>query len=36
MNALRLSVRDMAFGIALGFGVMSANDFVLASSRARL
>ena len=28
MNALRLSVRDMAFGIALGFGVMSANDLV--------
>ena len=31
MNALRLSVRDMAFGIALGFGVLSANDFILAS-----
>ncbi len=31
MNALRLSVRDMAFGIALGFGVMSTNDFILAS-----
>ena len=30
MNALRLSVRDMAFGIALGFGMMSANDFILA------
>ena len=28
MNALRLSVRDMAFGIALGFGLMSSNDFV--------
>jgi hypothetical protein len=28
MNALRLSVRDLTFGIALGFGVMSANDFV--------
>ena len=28
MNALRLSVRDIAFGIALGFGVMAANDFV--------
>ena len=26
MNALRLSVRDMAFGISLGFGIMSAND----------
>jgi hypothetical protein len=23
MNALRLSVRDLAFGISLGFGVMS-------------
>jgi hypothetical protein len=31
MNALRLSVRDMAFGISLGFGVMAANDFVAAS-----
>jgi hypothetical protein len=31
MNALRLSVRDMAFGIALGFGLTSANDFVVAS-----
>ena len=30
MNALRLSARDMAFGIALGFGLMSANDFILA------
>jgi hypothetical protein len=28
MNALRLSVRDMAFGIALSFGIMSAGDFV--------
>ncbi len=28
MNALRLSIRDMAFGIALGFGIMSSNDFV--------
>ena len=27
-NALRLSVRDMAFGIALGLGLMSANDFI--------
>lgn len=27
MNALRLSARDIAFGIALGFGLMSANDF---------
>ena len=31
MNALRLTVRDMAFGIALGFGFMSANDFVFAA-----
>ncbi|MGA9672268.1 MAG: hypothetical protein WBQ94_23850 [Terracidiphilus sp.] len=30
MNALRLSVRDIAFGISLGFGLMSANDLVLA------
>jgi hypothetical protein len=28
MNALRLSVRDMTFGIALGFGLMSGNDFI--------
>ncbi len=28
MNALRLSVRDLGFGIALGMGLMSANDFV--------
>jgi hypothetical protein len=28
MNALRLSVRDMAFGISLGFGVLATNDFV--------
>jgi hypothetical protein len=31
MNALRLSIRDMAFGISLGFGVMAANDFVATS-----
>jgi len=31
MNALRLSVRDMAFGIALGLGMMSCGDFILAS-----
>ncbi len=31
MNALRLSPRDIAFGIALGFGMMSANEFILAS-----
>jgi hypothetical protein len=28
MNALRLTPRHLAFGIALGFGMMSANDFV--------
>ncbi len=28
MNALKLSVRDLAFGLALGFGAMAANDFV--------
>lgn len=28
MNAMRLSARNMAFGIALGLGLMSANDFV--------
>ncbi len=31
MNALRLPVRDMAFGIALGFGLLSTNDLVLAA-----
>jgi hypothetical protein len=31
MNALRLSARDMAFGISLGFGIMSSSDFILAS-----
>jgi hypothetical protein len=31
MNALHLSARDMAFGIAVGFGLMSTNDFILAS-----
>jgi hypothetical protein len=29
MNALRLSFRDLAFGIALGFGLMSSSDFIL-------
>jgi hypothetical protein len=28
MNTLRLSARNTAFGIALGMGLMSANDFV--------
>jgi len=31
MNALRLSTRDLAFGIALGFGLMAANDFIVVS-----
>lgn len=31
MNALRLSPRSLAFGIALGFGLMAASDFVLTS-----
>jgi hypothetical protein len=31
MNALRLSARDMAFGISLGFGMMSSSEFILAS-----
>jgi hypothetical protein len=29
MNALRLSVREMAFGIALCFGVMSTGEFII-------
>jgi hypothetical protein len=36
MNALRLPVRDLAFGIALGLGVMSANDFIFATSASHL
>lgn len=36
MNALRLTVRDLSFGIALGFGVLSAGDFVLASWSSRI
>ncbi len=35
MNALRFSIRDMAFGIALGLGLMSANDFAFSSLVAR-
>ena len=31
MNAIRLSVRDIAFGIAFGFGLMSSNDFMIAA-----
>lgn len=35
MNALRLSPRDRAFGIALGFGMLSSNDFVIGSLLSR-
>lgn len=31
MNALRLSVRDLPFGLALGFGVIAASEFIGAS-----
>lgn len=31
MNALRLSARDMSFGMAMGFGFLAANDFIRAS-----
>jgi hypothetical protein len=31
MNALRLPIRDMAFGISLGFSVMASNDFIVVS-----
>jgi len=31
MNALKLSIRDIGFGLALGFGMMAANDFITAS-----
>jgi hypothetical protein len=30
MNAIRLSAKDLAFGMALGLGMMSANDLVVA------
>jgi hypothetical protein len=35
MNALRLSIRDLAFGIALGFGLMSTSDFLVSSLLSR-
>jgi hypothetical protein len=35
MNALRLSARDMAFGLSFGFGLLAANDFVHASIASR-
>jgi len=31
INALQLSYRDIAFGLGLGFGLMSANDFLQAA-----
>lgn len=31
MNALHLSIRDLPFGISLGFGIMSTNDLVFAA-----
>jgi hypothetical protein len=31
LNSLRLSVRDRAFGISLGFGLMASSDFILSS-----
>ncbi len=31
MNALRLSIRDVSFGLALGFGVLSSVDFLQSS-----
>jgi hypothetical protein len=36
MNALRLTVRDLAFGIALGFGLMCSGEFVVAAWGSRL
>ena len=36
MNALRLSARDMAFGIALSFGILSTNDFIISYWSSRL
>jgi hypothetical protein len=36
MNALRLTVRDLSFGIALGFGLMSTADFVVVSWISRI
>ncbi len=31
MNALKLPIRDLAFGIAFGFGLFAANDLILAA-----
>jgi hypothetical protein len=35
MNTLRLSVRDMTFGVALGLGLMSTNDLLASSFLSR-
>ena len=31
MSALQLPVRDVAFGLSLGFGVLAANDFIISA-----
>jgi hypothetical protein len=36
MNALRLTVRDLSFGVALGFGVMCSGDFIVAAWSSRM
>jgi hypothetical protein len=36
MSALRLTVRDLAFGIAFGFGLMSSGEFIVAAWSSRL
>ena len=36
MNALRLTVRDLSFGIALGFGMLSSGDFIVAPGVSRI
>ncbi len=35
MNALKLSVRDLPFGLAMGFGLLTSNDFVIGSLLSR-
>ena len=36
MNALRLTIRDLSFGVALGFGVMCSGDFISSTLVARM
>lgn len=31
MSALQLSIRDIAFGLSLGFGVLATNDFIISA-----